>query len=116
MSERQLPTILIVEDNTVMLEGLAIILRRNGYEVLTAENGQKAIECLQGGRKPDLILLDMLMPILDGWHFLDQLRQVLKDTTTRVVVSTGCNLTREWAETHGCVGFIRKPFDEALLI
>jgi CheY-like chemotaxis protein len=109
-------TILVVEDNAVMLAGLAVVLRRHGYEVLTAENGQQAIDLMRRGDKPDLILLDMLMPVLDGWHFLEQLRQVLLDTTTPVVVATGTNLTQEWAETHGCSGFIRKPFDEAVLL
>ena len=100
-------TLLIVEDNYIAREGLATVLRREGYEVLLAANGAEALTFLDS-LCPDLILLDMLMPILDGWHVLQQLK--VKDfPPVPIIVVTATGLTREWAEDHGCRGFIPKP-------
>jgi two-component system response regulator SaeR len=100
-------TLLIVEDNYVAPEGLAIVLRREGYEIVSATNGAEALAIL-GGLRPDLILLDMLMPILDGWHVLQQLK-VKNYPHVPIIVVTATGLPREWAEHHGCRGFIPKP-------
>jgi two-component system chemotaxis response regulator CheY len=108
-------TVLVAEDNTLMRECIGTILRKNNIEAVAVENGQQALECL-GRVAVDLILLDMLMPVLDGWHFLEALRKVVHGAATPVIVVTGTNLTREWAETHGCAGFIKKPFDEEGLL
>jgi CheY-like chemotaxis protein len=100
-------TLLIVEDNYIAREGLATVLRREGYETVLATNGAEALAIL-GCLRPDLILLDMLMPILDGWHVLQQLK--VKDCPpVPIIVVTATGLTREWAEYHGCRGFIAKP-------
>jgi CheY-like chemotaxis protein len=108
--------VLVVEDNAIAREGLAVVLRRAGYEVVTATNGQEAIDLLGAGPRPDLILLDMLMPVLDGWHFLGLLRGRGPAPPVPVVVTTGTILTREWAAANGCAGFLHKPIDaEALL-
>ena len=100
-------TLLIVEDNYIAREGLATVSRREGYEIVLATNGAEALAIL-GCLRPDLILLDMLMPILDGWHVLQQLK--VKDSPpVPIIVVTATGLTREWAENHGCRGFIPKP-------
>src|SRR2546429_220201 len=103
-------TLLVVEDNAVAGEGLAVVLRRAGYEVTTATNGRKALDLLVSGPAPDLVLLDMLMPVLDGWHFLEHLRR--QSAAPSVIITTGTILTKEWAAAKGCVGFLRKPFEE----
>jgi CheY-like chemotaxis protein len=101
-------TILVVEDNDVSREGLAVVLRRAGYRVVPAANGEEALRLLRDGPPPDLILLDMLMPVLDGWHFLNRLRE--GGPHPPVIVGTGTGvLSREWASDHGCAGFLRKP-------
>jgi CheY-like chemotaxis protein len=102
--------ILVVEDNAIAREGLAAVLRGRGYTVATAENGQMALDQLAAGPAPAAILLDMFMPEMDGWHFLDWLKGTGHGATP-VVITTGSDLTRSWAETHGCAGFLRKPFD-----
>ncbi len=56
----------------------------------------------------------MFLPEMDGWHFLDWLKGTGLGSVP-VVVTTGTILTREWAEAHGCAGFLKKPFDEAEL-
>lgn len=103
--------ILVVEDNDICREEFTDILSRAGYEVIALCHGQEALDYLESNSTPDLILLDMLMPVLDGWHFLKRLQ-----TTVPVIIITGTVLTREWATSHGCVGCLRKPIrtDELL--
>ncbi|HWG45696.1 MAG TPA: response regulator [Gemmataceae bacterium] len=96
--------ILVVEDNDTCREGLAVLLRGEGYEVIPLRHGQEALDYLEGAPTPDLILLDMLMPVLDGWNFLKRLRLPVP-----VIIATGTILTPECAASHGCVGFLRKP-------
>jgi CheY-like chemotaxis protein len=108
--------ILIVEDNAIVRGALAICLRKAGYAVATASDGREALDLLRGRPAPDLILLDMLMPVLDGWHFLAQLKQQTDLDGVRIVLTTGTILTPEWAHSHGCVGLLRKPVVEAELL
>jgi CheY-like chemotaxis protein len=98
-------TILVVEDNDLSREGLTVALRKEGYAVVPVRHGQEALDYLKAGPTPDLILLDMLLPVLDGWHFL----QKVSPPSVPIIIATGTILTREWATTHGCAGFLRKP-------
>ena len=108
-------TLLVVEDNDVSREGLAVVLRRAGYHVVPAANGEEALRLLRAGPPPDLILLDMLMPVLDGWHVLERLQQ--ESTRPPVILTTAAGvLSREWAEAHGCAGFLRKPVETGQLL
>ncbi len=107
--------ILVVEDEKDIRDSLKIILELNDYEVETAENGQigldKAIE-----RKPDLILCDVMMPVLDGFGLLDQLRKKAIETPLIFLTAkaqyndlrTGMNL--------GADDYIFKPFKSAELL
>jgi CheY-like chemotaxis protein len=113
---QQQPTLLIVEDNDVAREAFASALRQGGYTVVTVADGAEAWDYLRAGPRPDLILLDMLMPRLDGWLFLRRLRQQAAEPPIPVIIMTSTILTREWAETHGCHGFLRKPFEPAQLL
>ncbi len=103
-------TILIVEDNAVTREGLAVILAREGYATRTARTGLEALDAVADA-PPDLILLDMLLPVLDGWKVLDRLKADIP-----VIIVTGTILTPEWASEHGTAGFLKKPIDEADLL
>jgi CheY-like chemotaxis protein len=109
-SSSSVATILIVEDNDATREGLAYILRKAGYEVATASNGRQGLDCLRSGRpRPDLVVLDMLLPVLDGWHFLEELRQWSRPLKIPILITTATILSRDWAAQHGCAGFLRKP-------
>jgi CheY-like chemotaxis protein len=114
MSEPRAPKVLVAEDNEAAREAHALALRRAGYEVATAADGEQALALLRAGPAPDLLILDMLLPALDGWHLLGRLQR--EGPTVRVLVATGTMLTREWAADHGCAGFLRKPFDEEDLV
>jgi CheY-like chemotaxis protein len=104
-------TVLVVDDNEITREGLGVILAREGYEVVLAANGREALSVLRGVAPPDLVLLDMLMPVFDGWAFLGELRRDAPRRSLPVIVMTSTILTLEWALDHGCQGFLRKPFD-----
>lgn len=109
-------TILVVEDNPVDREWLTLALRRAGYQVIVTGHGQQALQYLHTEPAPDLILLDMFLPVLDGWHFLDRLREELPRKSIPVIVATATILTPEWVEEHHCAGFLRKPIEEASLL
>ncbi len=105
MSSRN-AVILLVEDNDICRKELTDTLSKEGYEVVPLRHGQEALDYLDKNPAPDLILLDMLMPVLDGWHFLERLKMPVP-----VIITTGTVLTREWAASHGCAGFLRKPIE-----
>jgi CheY-like chemotaxis protein len=63
-------TILVVDDEAVTRASLATLLARAGYQVMSAANGAEALQVLRAGQRPDLVLLDMIMPVSDGWAFL----------------------------------------------
>ena len=75
-----------------------------------AGDGAEALAYLRGQPRPALVVLDMLMPVLDGWHFLEEIQKIKKPVAP-IIVTTGTILTRKWAEDHGCAGFIHKPID-----
>ena len=120
MTETTQPTgptrVLVVEDNEVAREGLAVVLQRAGCEVTLAADGREALDLLRSGPPPQLILLDMLMPVLDGWHFLERLKRQGPRPLPPIVITTGANLTLEWALDHGCQGFVRKPIETGALL
>jgi CheY-like chemotaxis protein len=112
-------TILVVEDNTIQREGLAVVLQKEGYTVLAAANAHEAMDVLRGDPVPDLILLDMLIspPEADGWHFLGWRKQVPALAAVPVIITTSLPVaSREWASSLGAVGLIRKPFEASPLL
>jgi CheY-like chemotaxis protein len=102
-------TVLIIEDNLILREGLCTVLRRRGFDTHTAADGDVGLAML-AAVNPDLILLDMFMPVVDGWRFLESFVQS-PHKHIPVIVTTSAGLSREWATDHGCVGFLKKPFD-----
>jgi len=103
--------ILIVEDDFYIREDLADILRNEGYEILTASNGQEACDRLRSQcALPDVILLDLMMPIMDGWQFR---AEQLKDASLAqipVIVLSGAADIRKEAAALGAAGYASKPF------
>jgi CheY-like chemotaxis protein len=103
--------ILLVEDNAVAREGLAVILRREGHEVALVENGLEALNYLRENPTPHVILLDMHLPVLDGWRFLEKISGLPLNPRPCIVLTTGNPLIgRDWAVAHGC-DLVRKPIE-----
>ncbi|MEW9921817.1 response regulator [Marimonas sp. MJW-29] len=88
------PEVLVVEDDPNVIEVLNGIFTKSGWAVATAENGSIGIERLNGCQ-PDLIMLDLLMPEMDGFEFLEVLRQRPEYGTVPIVVLTAADLTAE---------------------
>jgi CheY-like chemotaxis protein len=114
--------VLVVEDDA----GLRLFTREwledAGYEARAAENGAEALEALAWG--PDLILLDLAMPVMDGWQFLDHLQRDRADrdrlagdgrsVSPPVIVLTG-TFRRNAEIPRGAAAMLEKPFDFDLL-
>jgi len=81
-------SILVVEDDADAREALVDILEVSGYSVVPAENGKKAIEYLRSAAPPSLIILDLLMPDMDGWEFRIQQKKIPNQAEVPVVVVT----------------------------
>jgi CheY-like chemotaxis protein len=102
-------TILLIEDEPDIRELIVFLLSSKGYEVLAASDGHEALEMLSRSR-PALILLDMKMPGMDGWTFVQSYRKSSPDPAPIVVV-TAAEDARKRAEEVGALGAIGKPFD-----
>jgi DNA-binding response OmpR family regulator len=109
MTSSPLRTVMVVEDDTTASASLLAALSRHGFDVVSVGNGRAALEQLEAGPAPDVILLDLVMPEMDGWQFLDRLRGTTA-AAVPVIVTTGTGLTAEWVAARGGAGFLHKPF------
>src|ERR1017187_10303171 len=109
--------ILLVEDNEMNRDRLSRRLLRGGYEVILAEDGQEAVDTATA-RLPDLILMDMSLPVLNGWDATRLLKQTPGTAHIPVVALTAYALSgdREKAMAAGCDGYETKPIDLQRLI
>jgi CheY-like chemotaxis protein len=103
--------ILVVEDNDDVREMMAVTLELEGHEVATAINGRDALNKLHSGEKPCLILLDLMMPVMNGWEFQRELEHDpdpgLRDVPI-VVVSAATN---EMMKRTEAAAYLPKPID-----
>src|SRR5688572_22571122 len=100
--------LLVVDDDPDMVELLLGVLEQAGYEARSASNGREALDAV-AERRPALVLLDMLMPIMDGWACARELRD-LYGPDLKIVVVTAAEHARAWAEEVGADGVLPKPF------
>jgi CheY-like chemotaxis protein len=103
-------TVLLVDDDAAVAEGLAEFLADEGYAVATAKDGHAALDQLRSGLRPCVILLDLMMPGMDGWDFR---REQLKDAElshipTIVISAAGFSDTTVKSQ-FGDVEFLPKP-------
>ncbi len=108
------PLVLVVDDDPDILDAICDILEAEGYRVARARHGQEALAQVDGER-PDVILLDLMMPVMDGVAFAQALRlRPAASSVPIVVISADGNPQR--AASVGAIGYLAKPFDiEALL-
>jgi len=110
--EEKPPRILVVEDHVGIRKLLTLELRLNGYEVITAQDGQEALNLIASDT-PDIVLLDMLLPVMDGLEVLTRLR---KTSYIPVIVISSQTEMAQKALKIGADLFIAKPFDPEKLL
>jgi CheY-like chemotaxis protein len=103
------PLVLIVEDDAAVRSTLAAILRDEGCDIIIAPNGFDALVALEQ-HDPDVIVLDWMMPVVDGQHFLGALRTEYGRQTPVLVISAG-RVNEEMAMRFGAAAYLQKPFD-----
>jgi CheY-like chemotaxis protein len=113
-----MPRILLVEDNEMNLDMLSRRLQRKGYEVLIATDGEAGVT-MAAAERPDLILMDMSLPVVDGWEATRRLKGMPVTATVPVIALTSHAMAgdREKAIGAGCDDYDTKPVDfERLLV
>ena len=101
-------SIFVVDDDTSIRDIVIEILLDEGYQVRGFSNGLDALRALAEG-VPSLVVLDMRMPVLNGWEFAREMRERGYDVP--VLVMTAAQDARAWAQEIGAVGYIAKPFE-----
>ncbi|OAP41525.1 two-component system response regulator [Sinorhizobium glycinis] len=109
--------ILLVEDNEMNRDMLSRRLSRRGFDVLIAENGKAGVE-LAASEKPDLILMDMSLPVMDGWEATRQIKANPLTSTIPVIALTAHAMAsdRDMALDAGCDDYDSKPVDLPQLV
>jgi Response regulator containing CheY-like receiver, AAA-type ATPase, and DNA-binding domains len=104
-------TILLVDDESMILTVGSEILKTLGYTILTAQDGSSAINLYKNSKENiDLVILDMVMPEMSGGEIFDELKKI--NPQVKVLLSSGYSLNGQASRIikRGCVGFIQKPF------
>jgi len=104
------PTILVVDDQIDMRDAIAVLLEGEGYDVIDAENGREALKFLQNGSNVIAIVLDLMMPVMDGWQFLAERRKNPKWASIPTIVVTGVSETKRRTQELGDTTVFTKPF------
>jgi len=102
--------ILVVDDDRAVLNAMTELLENEGYKVATAIDGLDALDQLRRGLRPCVIVLDLMMPVMDGWDFrYEQMKdQALRDIPVVVITATGFSETSVKAQ-FGDIEFVAKP-------
>ncbi|MCA1828522.1 MAG: response regulator [Myxococcales bacterium] len=107
-------TILVVDDDADIRDALGMVLRDEGYHVVPALDGQAALDILNAGVKPAAILLDLMMPRMNGLEFLERSRELLGFARIPVIV-VSANQGYD-ASDLGVAQVVRKPFTAEVVI
>lgn len=104
-------SVLVVDDEPQVVWMLQFSLEAEGYRTYAARNGQEALDEIEEQR-PSLMLLDIMMPVMDGWSVLERLRQLPEDERPRVIVVSARSSLRDRAKATelGADAFVAKPF------
>ncbi len=107
--------IVIIEDDLDIREAVRDVLELEGYHVRAYANGREAMDGLQSGDQPCLILLDLMMPVMNGWEFLEA-RKDLGHTITAIPVFIVSAIGDQAASNPNVRGYVKKPVDIEILL
>ena len=110
------PLVLVVDDDARVREFIRVNLEMEGYTVAEASSGEEALGAIEGSQAPDLVLLDVVMPGIDGWQMLQRMQE--RHGSIPVIMFSGKVDASSAADaaSRGAQGFIAKPFDPQQLI
>jgi len=111
--------ILIVDDDSLNLKLVSLILSKNGFNIQTASNGAEGLEILKNSKTDfDLVISDILMPVMDGFEFYKEIQKDSKLNKIPFIFMSGAKTEEEVKENpiFNSVGFISKPFTSSNLI
>lgn len=108
-------TVLIADDDIALRKLLRDILKKQGYQVIEAANGREAIDAFFGRETPDLVILDVMMPIYDGWEVLAEIRSRC-DVPVMMLTALGDDRHEIQGLTHGADDYITKPFSYEIFV
>lgn len=103
--------ILLIDDEPDLRETIAELLAEEGYSVTQAENGKAALEILKSGDTPKIIVLDYMMPVMDGKTFCENIAKDQKLKTIPIILLTAANIPLENATTMNVAVKLEKPID-----
>lgn len=107
-------TILVVEDDHDIRVSMRALLEEEGYKVVTVTNGLSALSVLEHSADlPSLILLDLMLPVMDGWHFADRIRLNPRLANIPIVIVSAYD---DPPPPQGVSGFIKKPLNTDTLL
>jgi DNA-binding response OmpR family regulator len=104
-------TLMVVDDDRDILETMAMALESCGYRVVAAQDGRRALDLLLGGVRPALIILDLMMPEMDGWTLRAELRRVPDLAAIPIVILSGDSEGVRRADTLDVAAAFCKPID-----
>ena len=109
---KKLKTVFLLDDETSWLEIMSEVLKQEHYHVITADNGEEALRKLEK-TKPDLILSDLRMPIMNGYDFFEKVRSIPKLSSVPFVFMSSIDDydAKKVAKQLGADAYIEKPFD-----
>jgi DNA-binding response OmpR family regulator len=102
-------TILVVDDDVELSDGLRVVLERQGYRVLLARDGQQGKQQIYNQR-PDLVILDMMMPRMGGYPVLEHFKGKPDAPPVIMITANEGSRHKAYAEYLGVIDYIRKPF------
>ncbi|MDR3605809.1 MAG: response regulator [Oligoflexia bacterium] len=106
-------TVLLVEDDDDIRNTLQEVLELEGYSVVPASNGQQALDTLAKIKKPSLILLDLMMPVMTGWEFLEVKQKDINVSDVPVIVFSAAG---DRAKIENIKAFVKKPIEVDTLL
>jgi CheY-like chemotaxis protein len=113
--ETYLPTLLLVEDDPDVREDLGFLLQQQGHSVVLAAHGREALDLLMQGLRPRMIILDLMMPVMDGWQLRAELLKTPELAAIPVVLLSGVADLAQQAEALNAASYLTKPIDLARL-
>lgn len=109
-------TVLIVEDEFAIADLLEMAFTDEGYRVLHAANGRQGLERLAEGPRPDLVISDYMMPILDGAGLLQAMRETKAQRDIPCIIMSSMPEANVRERITGYAAFVRKPFQLAAVV